>query len=344
MPRSSRSSRVTSLTLREHVAEPANLWIRHSLSRWPAHDADTYWCDLATGVLAAPTAAPASEALVAAELVRSLTDVIYVPPLPADQNSLGTCIVEAAAVAGAPPLIQMVGDVPLSGSTVVTAARQGLADLPPNAIVVIDILDSLVRQSALLREELMEGRQPSLPLEPAALQDATLVWPLVTGWTDQPGVLEPTMARFAAAGARRVLMRTLALDARDRRQLAERLQSSWPEAFDAVFHGDESPPDVPTFRSAAEAAGLEHRLPRPLPVPPLPVRLRLARELAGHLIELGDAADTGGDAYYRAARFLDRGEVDIQAVAREGNLGVLPWLEAPARQAVEQWLSARSGD
>ncbi len=343
-PRSSRSSRVPSLTLREHVAEPANLWIRYSFSHWPAPDEDKLWCDLATGVLAVPTAAPAPDARQAAELVRSATDVVYVPPLPADQNSLRTRIVEAAAAAGAPPLIQIVGDLSLSGSNVAEAFRHGLANLPPNATVAIDFLDSLVRRSRTLRGELRENRQPSLPLMPAPLQDATLVWPLVTGWTDQPGVLEPAMARFAAAGARRVLARTLELDARDRRLLAEHLQSAWPEAFDAVFHGDDSLPDTPAFRKAAEAAGLESRLPRPLPAPPLPPRLRLARELAGHLIERGDAADAGGDAYYRAARFLDRDEIDIEAAAREGNLGVLPWLEEPVKQAVEQWLTARSGD
>lgn len=334
---------MTSLTLREHVAEPANLWIRHSFSHWPAHDAASLWCDLATGVLAAPTAAPASDAPAAAELVRSVTDVVYVPPVPAGQDSLRARIIEAAAAAGAPPLIQIVGDLSLSGSTVAEAFRQGLANLPPNATVAIDFLDSLVRRSGTLRGELRENRQPSLPLMPAPLQDATLVWPLVTGWTDQPGVLEPAMARFAAAGARRVLARTLELDARDRRLLAEHLQSAWPEAFDAVFHGDESPPDAPAFRRVAEAAGLESRLPRPLPAPPLPPRLRLARELAGHLIERGDGADAGGDAYYRAARFLDRDEIDIEAAAREGNLGVLPWLEEPVRQAVEQWLTGQSG-
>ncbi len=333
---------MTSLTLREHVAEPANLWIRHSFSRWPAPGAGKFWCDLATGVLAAPTGALAPDASDAAELVRSATDVVYVPPLPADQDSLRTRIIEAAAAAGAPLMIQVVGDLPLTGSTMAEAARQGPADLPPNATVVIDFLDGLVRRPATLREEFGENPQPSLPLEPATLQDATLVWPLVTGWTDQPGVLEPAMARFAAAGARRVLPRTLELDARDRRLLAERLQSAWPEAFDAVFHGDESPPDPPALRRAAEAAGLEPRLPRPLPAPPLPPRLRLARELAGQLIELGDAADTGGDAYYRAARFLDRDEVDIEAAAREGNLGVLPWLEDPVRVTVEAWL--REGD
>ena len=70
----------------------------------------------------------------------------------------------------------------------------------------------------------------------------------------------------------------------------------------------------------------------------MPPRLRRARELAGHLIERGDAADSEGPVYYRAARFLDRNEVDIDAAAREGNLGVLPWLEDPARVAVEGWL------
>ncbi len=236
---------------------------------------------------------------------------------------------------GAPLLVQVVCDR-LAG----TAA----ADLPPNATVVLDLLDSLVCQAAALREEFRENRQPSLPFAPAPLQDATLVWPLISGWTDQPEVLGPATVRFAAAGARRVVPRSLELDARDRRLLAERLQTTWPEAFDALFHGGESVPDTAAFRSVAEAAGLEHRLPRPLPAPPLPERLRLARELAGHLIELGDAAVTGGDAYYRAARFLDQDEVDIEAAAREGNLGVLPWLEDPVRQAVEQWLTARRGD
>ena len=334
---------MTPFTLREHVAEPANLWIRHSFSHWPAADEDKLWCDLATGVLAAPTAAPASDALVAAELVRSSTDVVYIPPLPVDRDVLRTRIVEAAAAAGVPLLIQIVGDLPVSGSTVAEAFGQSPAAPPLNATVVIDLLDCLIRRASVLRQEYRESRQTNLPLEPPPLRDATLVWPLVTGWTDQPGVMEPALARCAAAGARRVVPRALELNASDRRLLAERLQSAWPEAFDAIFHGDESAPDGSAFRSAAEAAGLDHRLPRPLSAPPLPARLRFARELAGHLIELGDAADAGGDAYYRAARFLDRDEIDIEAAAREGNLGVLPWLEEPVRQAVEQWLTGQSG-
>lgn len=327
---------MTPLTLREHVAEPANLWIRHSFPAWPPGVADEVWCELATGGLRLAGFGPEGafvDASATAELLRRATDVVYVPPLAVEHEPLRASIFEAAAAAGAPLLVQIVG-----------GRMAGATSFPPNATIVVDVLDSLVRQAATLREDFRDNRQSSLPFEPAPLQDAAVVWPLVSGWTDQPGVLAPAMARFAAAGARRVVPRSLELDARDRRLLAERLQTTWPEAFDALFHGGESAPDTAAFRSAAQAAGLEHRLPRPLPVPPLPLRLRLARELAGHLIELGDAAVSGGDAYYRAARFLDRDEIDIEATAREGNLGVLPWLEDPARQGVEQWLAERSGN
>ncbi len=334
---------MTPLTLREHVAEPANLWIRHSFSRWPAVGSDDLWCDLATGGLPRSIAEPLPAAAEAAEGVHSVIDVVYVPPLPADHEHLRTRIVEAAANAGVPLLIQVVANIPVGGSSLRELTAPRLANLPPNAVVVADLLDALVRHAATLREELRERRQPSLPFEPAPLEDATPVWPLVADWTDQPALLEPAMARLVAAGARRVVPRVMQLSARERRLLAERLQSSWPEAFDALFHGGESPPDTAAFQCAAKAAGLQPRLPRPLPAPPLPPRLRRTRELAGHLIELGDAADSEGLVYYRAARFLDRNEVDIDAAARESNLGVLPWLEEPARVAVEEWLATNRG-
>ena len=334
---------MSALTLREHVAEPANLWIRHSFSRWPAVGSDDLWCDLAIGGLPPSVAGPMPAATEVAEGVHSVTDVVYVPPLPVDHEHLRMRIVEAAADCGVPLLVQVVANIPVGGAGFRELAAPALADLPPNAVVVVDLLDALVRHAAALREELREQRQPSLPFEPAPLQGVTVVWPLVTDWTDQQALLGPAMARLAAAGALRVVPRMLQLNARDRRLLFERLQSAWPEAFDALFHGDDSRPNHSAFRCAAEAAGLEHRLPRPLPDLPLPSRLRRSRELAGHLIELGDAAATHGDSYYRAARFLDRNEVDIDAAAREGNLGVLPWLEDPVKQAVERWLTAQRG-
>ena len=332
---------MSALNLREHVAEPANLWIRHSFPRWPAAGSGKLWCDLATGGLPPSTAGPLPAAAEAAEGVHSVTDVVYVPPLPADHEHLRARIVEATAGAGVPLLIQVVANIPVGGSSLGELAAPRLADLPPNAVVAVDLLDALVRHAAALRSEFRERRQPSLPFEPRPLAGATVVWPLVADWTDQPGLLAPAMARLAAAGARLVVPRVMQLGARERRLLAERLRSTWPEALDALFHGGDTPPDAAAFQRAAEAAGLQPRLPRPLPVPPLPPRLRRTRELAGHLIELGDAAGAEGPVYYRAARFLDRGEVDIDAAAREGNLSVLPWLEDPARVAVEAWLAER---
>ena len=334
---------MTPLSLREHVAEPANLWIRHSFSRWPAAGSDDLWCDLVTGGLPPSTAGPLPVATEAAEGVHSVSDVVYVPPLPADHEHLRTRIVEAAAAVGVPLLVQVVANIPVGGAGFRELAAPAPADLPPNAVVVVDLIDALVRHAAVLRSQFRERRQPSLPFEPRPLAGASVVWPLVADWTDQPELLEPAMARLAAAGARRVVPRVMQISARERRLLAERLQSTWPEAFDALFHGGESSPDTSAFRTAAEAAGLQPRLPRPLPAPPLPPRLRRTRELAGHLIELGDAADSEGPVYYRAARFLDRNEVDIDAAAREGNLGVLPWLEEPARLAVEEWLATNRG-
>ena len=331
------------LDFREHVAEPANLWIRHSFSRWPPAGENDFWCDLATGGLRSPGAAADAasvDARDAVELLHSVADVVYVPPVAAGHGPLRSSLIEAAVGTGVPLLIQL----PAKDLLGTTPRGSNLADVALNTVVVIDLLDTLVRGAATLRGDVKEERQPSLPFEPSPFQDATVVWPLVTGWTDQPGVLEQAMGRLAAAGARRTVPRTMRFDARERRLLAEHLQSTWPEAFDALFHGDDSPPDEAAFRTAAAAAGLEYRLPRPLPAPPLPPRLRLARELAGHLIELGDAAVTGGDACYRAARFLDRDEIDIEAAAREGNLGVLPWLEDPVRQAVEEWLAAQRED
>lgn len=335
---------MTPLTLREHVAEPANLWIRHSFSRWPS-SSGRLWCDLTTGGLPPAVSSPPVVPSQAAALVRSLADVVYVPPVPVTEEQLRSLVAAAAAEVGVPLLLQVSADFDIHERTFVVdgpAAGQEPAGSAA-VVVVVDLLDCLVRHAVELRSEFRKRRQPGLPFVPRPLSGANVIWPLVAGWTDQPALLEPAMSRLAAAGAGRVVARAMHLGARDRRLLCERLQSTWPEAFDALFHGGDVALAAAPFHQAATAAGLDSRLPRPLPARPLPPRLRRARQLAGHLIELGDAAGAEGDAYYRAARFLDRGEVDIDAAAREGNLGVLPWLEEPARQAVERWLTAPVG-
>jgi hypothetical protein len=45
-----------------------------------------------------------------------------------------------------------------------------------------------------------------------------------------------------------------------------------------------------------------------------------------------------GQAFLRAMRWVDRSRRSLAALAREGNLGVLPWLDAESAQLVEEVL------
>ncbi len=343
---------MTALGLREQVAEPANLWIRYVFSRWPVADR-VLRSDLATGGLPEARFAGSEtppDSAEASELVRGATDVVYLPPVPVGDvaaKKLVRGVTEAAVEAGTPLLIQLAPPVDFAVRDLLgpgaAASFVRSVEAPPNAVVVIDLLAGLVRSGSALGEQLPPD-EPLLPLGPLPLDGATAVWPLVAGWTDDRVLLEAALPRLAAAGVVRVVPRPMALDPSARRLLAGALQPSWPEAFDALFHVGDAPPATRPFFAVADALHLESRLPRPLPAPPLPLRLRHARELAGRLIERGDAAGDEGASWYRAARFLDRGEVDIHAIAREGNLRVLPWLEEPARTAVEQWLTELSSE
>jgi hypothetical protein len=120
----------------------------------------------------------------------------------------------------------------------------------------------------------------------------------------------------------------------DRRQLAER---AGEERFEAIFHGDT--PSEHEFARAATAAGLEPWLARPRV--DLPPRRARNRELATLLAEAGDllvrlgGGEAEGIALLAAARHLEATPLDVAALAREGNLAVLSWLPASARELVE---------
>ncbi|MFY9821245.1 MAG: hypothetical protein WAM82_07675, partial [Thermoanaerobaculia bacterium] len=80
-------------------------------------------------------------------------------------------------------------------------------------------------------------------------------------------------------------------------------------------------------------------LSRPLPRPPVlgagNRRIAGVLALAAELwLRLGRPVDTG-QAFYKDARWIDRTAYDLEALAREGNLGVLP-LEAASREIVAE--------
>ena len=83
------------------------------------------------------------------------------------------------------------------------------------------------------------------------------------------------------------------------------------------------------FARVAHRHGLAPFLPRPLPRPPMlgagNRRIGGALALAAEVwLRLGRPVETG-QALYRDARWADRTTYDLEALAREGNLGVLPF-------------------
>jgi hypothetical protein len=229
--------------------------------------------------------------------------------------------------AGTPVLLQAIAQA-------IAVAGDPLPEDLPGAVLVVDPL------AALLARDLA-------PLERRLPPGAAAVWPLAAGLTDDPALWEAGCSRLAAAGAAAVQALALDLEPAERRRLVEQCGEA---AFEPLFHGPQ--PDARTERDFARVAhrhGLAPFLPRPVPAPPAAggaagfrsagaVNRRLAAHLAlaGELwVRLGRPAGPG-QSLYAAARQADRTAYDLAALAREGNLAPLAWLDAAGRRMVEE--------
>ncbi len=251
----------------------------------------------------------------------AVDDVLYLPAVSPSFASAREALVGEALAAGAPVVLQVLAgdELPLRGSK--TGVRT--AEL----LVVIDLLDPLLR-----------GDLPALERAPAG---AAAAWPLVAGLTDDRALWADGCARLAAAGVQHAQALAVLLSPQDRRWLAERRPAA---SFDALFH--RQPPAERAFDQVAQRHGLAPFPPRPLPRAPRV--LRSNRRLAGTLataaelwLRLGRPVGQG-EALYRAARFADRSEHDLEALAREGNLGLLEWLDPLGQTVVKEIAGAGS--
>jgi hypothetical protein len=282
--------------------EPGRFWIRYVPRSWEPQDRP--WLNLATGVLGewarSSKSRPAEIAAVLAE--PPLDDVLYFPPVPPRRATARDELAKARLVAGTPVLVHLFPGEETSVPPVAGAA------------FVIDLLP------ALLDRDL--GRLRRLP------SGSTAVWPLLPALTDDPALWELGCRDLAAAGVRCVQALSPALQPADRRRLAERWGKDKEEdAFEALFHRE--PPCERDFARVAHRHGLAPFLPRPLPRPPLlgagNRRIGAALALAAEVwSRLGRPVETG-QALWRDARWTDRTSYDLEALAREGNLGVLPF-------------------
>lgn len=225
--------------------------------------------------------------------------VLYVPPVRRDLRAVRDRVVAAHRDRGAPVLVQLLPGEPAP-------------EVP--GLLARDLLLPVLRGE--------EIRAADLDLSTCG------IWPLLPGSTAELD-LPP--------GTSRVLPLALELDPKQRRALAEELPD--PDRGWGLFHGE--PPSLEESLEVLFDRGIHPYLPRPLPDDPWPGRtnlrlaaaLALAGELCLHLAEAPPRAET----FRRAARFVDDSPHDLEALARDGNLAVLPWLEEEPKELVA-WL------
>ncbi len=287
--------------------EPARLWIVYASRTWPAGTAP--WTDLAAGRLRALDPRGADLGGLPEVDAADLDDLFYLPPV----------------VAGlAPARDRWAAGLIESGTPVLIQLEPGAVTEASEARAVFDLL-----------RPLLAGDLERLARLPAG---ADAVWPLIPGLTDSPELWDRGCELLARAGVAGVQPVTVELEPADRRRLVE---LGGEGAFGALFHG--AAPSEREFARRAAGHGLSVFLGRPAAWGPARQirnrRLAADLALAGELwLRLGRSIG-GGQALFRAARGADGTGRDLTAVAREGNLGILGWLDEQAVGMVDEIVS-----
>jgi hypothetical protein len=290
------------------LPEPGRFWIRYVPKAWEPPERP--WTHLAAAALGDWGKGKPRSPDLAALAETPLDDVLYFPPVPPRRAAARDEAARDRLMGGTPVLVQL---LPGEESTVPSVA---------GAAFVVDLLQVLLERDLGALRRLPAG--------------STAVWPLLPGLTDDPALWELGCRDLATAGVRCVQALAPTLTPADRRRLAERWGGE-EGAFDALFHRE--PRAERDFARAAHRHGLAAFLPRPLPRPPVlgaaNRRIGGALALAAEIwLRLGRPVETG-QALYRDARWADRTTYDLEALAREGNLGVLP-LDPLSREIVAE--------
>jgi hypothetical protein len=282
--------------------EPGRWWIAQVPAAWPG--AGGLWTHLADRALgrSGSGAVPTLDAATAQE-------VVYLPPVAPAQRRARSELATELRAAGLPVL------------------GQCQPEEPGGADEVLDLLSTLVTRRVEGLSELGEGRRSA-------------VWPLIPGLTDDEDDWARGLDRLAAAGLETVVPMPVALTPAERRELAVYTDD---RGYQALFHG--ATLDERGFTRLATARGLG-TTPARLPLASTP-RREFCRRAATELAIVADLwlrlgrGEAAGQELLRAARWVEDSEHDLRALAREGNLGVLPWLEGGALRVVEDLVAER---
>ncbi len=287
---------------------PERLWIRYRPRRWPG--AAGPWTDWARAGLGRRGRAGSE---VPAAPRRSPDDVIYLPPVDPAHEPRRRELAAACSEAGSPVLLQR-----RAGADPEGAPEE--AQVPPGIVQLWDLLPALLHPN----------RAETWHLPPRA----GCVWPLIAGLTDGEERVEEGLDRLREIGAATVQAVALELPPRARRRLAE---AGDERVFDRLFHAP--PPSVRAFARRAAARGLGCFVDRPLPAGP--PRLVLRRKCAGELRLAADLRyrlgrpEPESQKLLRAARWIDREDRDLAALAEDHNLEIVQWIDAASREVIQ---------
>ena len=295
------------------LPDPGHLWARYVPRQWRGPRRP--WTDCATGALSGAAGRRGPSAPLPEPPAHPCDDVVYLPPVDAAEAFERDRLARAITAQGAPVLVQIAaGDAWPEGGDA----------------VVVDLLEPLLRRDLA-----------GLRALPSA---AVVLWPLIAGVTDDAGLVRRGLELLAAARVRHVQSLTLELGPADRRWLAAEGDE---QRFERLFHAP--PPAERDFSMEAHGFGFAPFLERPaLSSPPAPAWLLTNRRLGAVLAETAELwlrigrPVHRGQAYYRAMRYVDRCRHDLTALSREGNLGVLEWLDGESRALIEETLAAGS--
>ncbi len=286
----------------EQSPDPNHLWIRYRFRNWPAKS--RFWLDLSSGRLGQHR--PNGVEVPSRWEGQELNDVLYLPPVPAEQYQNRDELARSLRDKGVPVHVQRLADEPGG----------------PGEPAVYDLLETLLEKDLSKLSELPPG--------------AVAVWPLVAGYTDSKDLCESGLEILAAAGVSSVQGIAVELDPSDSRRIVER---GGEEGFETLFHGPA--PSERAFSRLAAQSGLSPFVARPLPE--RPKWLKNNRELAEVLYLFGELwlrlgrPEATGQEIFAAARRVDKDSHDLAAISKEGNLKVVGWLDPLARRLISEW-------
>lgn len=290
------------MNLREQTPDLGRCWVRYAYRPWSG--SRDLWLDLfSRGLGRGPEK---GLELTDRLFAQGLDDVVYLPPVQESQEGIRGELIERLGAAGAPVLVQR-----LSGSE----------PSYPGAVEIYDVLHAVAIDDLSRLAAVPEG--------------AAVVWPLISGYSDDRKDWESGLELLAANGVACVQGVAADLSPADRRRVVE---AAGEQGFERLFHGPT--PSEQEFAGAAHRLGLEPFLARPLPK--APTRLVHNRRLAELLTSIGELwlrlgkAESRGQSFYRAARWVDRESHDLVLLARDGNLGVVTWLDEDSREVIEE--------